>query len=68
MIEALIGNATSAEVIALLAVGDSTDLVGFMVFATVAIIVGLALLLLSELLGPRRKDSEKEGICYLNLS
>ncbi len=62
MIEALIGNATSAEVIALLAVGDSTDLVGFMVFATVAIIVGLALLLMSELLGPRRKDSEKKGI------
>ena len=62
MIEGLIGNATSAEVIALLAVGESTDLVGFMVFATVAIIVGLALLLLSELLGPRRRDSEKEGI------
>lgn len=42
--------------------GDATDLLALSVFAAVAIIVGLALLLLSEILGPRRIDSQKEGI------
>ena len=42
--------------------GDSTDLLALTVYAAVAITVGLALLLLSEVLGPRRIDSQKESI------
>ena len=42
--------------------GDSNDLLALSVYAAVAIVVGCALLFLSEVLGPRRIDSQKEGI------
>ena len=62
MIDALIGNAASREVIMLLAAGESSDLLAIVVYATLAIVVGLGMLFLSEVLGPRRKDSQKESV------
>lgn len=62
MIDALIGNAASREVIMLLAAGESSDLLAIAVYATLAIVVGLGMLFLSEVLGPRRKDSQKESV------
>lgn len=62
MIDALIGNAASREVIMLLAAGGSSDLLAIVVYATLAIVVGLGMLFLSEVLGPRRKDSQKESV------
>jgi len=41
--------------------GDQ-DLVALITFMVVIVVVGVALLLLSEVLGPRRKDPEKETI------
>jgi len=40
----------------------NTDLFGLAVYAAVALTVGVALLVLSELLGPRRRDPEKSTI------
>ena len=67
MVDASIATYSHPGVIPLLAVGDTsfgeiTDLVALAVFAVLAVIVGLAMLLLSEILGPRRKDSQKESI------
>ncbi|MGE4601589.1 MAG: NADH-quinone oxidoreductase subunit A [Planctomycetota bacterium] len=62
MIDALIGNAASREVIMLLAAGESSDLLAIAVYATMAIVVGVGLLFLSEVLGPRRRDPEKESV------
>ena len=41
---------------------SSLDLFSITVFSILTVIVGAALLLLSELLGPRRRDPEKETI------
>ena len=62
MIDALIGNAASREVIMLLAAGESSDLLAIAVYATMAIVVGVGLLFLSEVLGARRRDPEKESV------
>jgi NADH-quinone oxidoreductase subunit A len=62
VIDALIGNAASREVIMLLAAGESSDLLAIAVYATMAIVVGVGLLFLSEVLGPRRRDPEKESV------
>ena len=41
---------------------SSLDLFSITIFSILTVIVGAALLLLSELLGPRRRDPEKETI------
>jgi len=49
------------EPVALLA-GGGTDLFALALYAGLALIVGIALLVLSELIGPRRRDPEKTTI------
>ena len=39
-----------------------TDLISLLTFAAVTVIVGVVLLLLSELLGPRRRDPQKDSV------
>ena len=46
----------------MLAVAGDYELHALLAYAGVTVIVGVALLLLSELLGPKRKDVQKESI------
>jgi len=39
-----------------------TDLISLLTFAAVTVIVGAVLLLLSEVLGPRRRDPQKDSV------
>ncbi|MGE4619926.1 MAG: NADH-quinone oxidoreductase subunit A [Planctomycetota bacterium] len=62
MLDAFIPNFSIGRELHYVAASGSADLLAIGVFAGVAIIVGIVLLLLSELLGPRRRDAQKETI------
>lgn len=51
-----------AQVTPVVAESGNTDLFALTVYAILAMIVGVTLIVLSELLGPRRRDPEKQTV------